>query len=274
MNDELSLDTLCGSLAYAMGIEAPAGAADPAEDLVKYIDEKLCGQKADRVLMYNPDAIGKWVWMKYPHYLAEVEAQTELDISFWSPFPPVTPVCFGTMYTGVQPEVHGIQKYEKPVLKVDTFFDALLRAGKKPLIIAVDNCSLAKIFLERDMDYIITSGSAETNAYAAEAILEDKHDFIVVYNGNFDSRMHKAGCEAPETLAELRHNAYSYATLASLVERHWGHHNTLMGFAMDHGCHDCDPFIKKGKLYLGTHGKDIDADRFIRHRYQIYPKTK
>lgn len=274
MNDDLSLDTLCGALCYAMGIDPPAGAAAPAEELVKYIDEKLGGEKADRILMYNPDAIGKWVWAKHPQYLAEVEAKTELDVSFWSPMPPVTPVCFGTMYTGVQPEVHGIQKYEKPVLKVDTIFDALLRAGKKPLIIAVQNCSLSKIFLEREMDYIITSGSAETNAYAAEAILKDEHDFIVVYNGNFDSKMHRAGCEAPETLAELRYNGYSYATLSDLVERHWQGHNTLMGFAMDHGCHDCDPFFKNGKLYLGTHGKDIDADRFIRHRYQIYPKTK
>lgn len=274
MNDELSLDTLCGGLSYAMGITPPQHAAAPAQDLVAYIDEKLGGEKADRILMYNPDAIGKWLWTKYPQYLADVEDKTELDLSFWSPMPPVTPVCFGTMYTGAQPEVHGIQKYEKPVITIDTFFDALIRAGKKPLIIAVQNCSLSKIFLERDMDYIITSGSAETNAYAAEAILEDKHDFILVYNGNYDSKMHRVGCEDPEALAELRYNGYSYATLANLVERHWGHHNTLMGFAMDHGSHTCDPFIKNGKLYQGTHGKDQDADRYIRHRYRIYPRTK
>ena len=274
MNDELSLDTLCSALCYAMGIEAPAGAAAPADELVRYIDEKLGGKKADRILMYNPDAIGKWVWMKYPHYLTEVEAQTELDISFWSPMPSVTPVCFGTMYTGLQPEGHGIQKYEKPVLKVETIFDALIRAGKKPLIIGDAKCSMSNIFLERDMDYIKTSGSAETNAYAAEAILEDKHDFIVVYNGNFDSYMHKTGCQSPETLAELRYNSYSFATLSDLVRRHWTNHDTLVGFAMDHGCHDCDPFIKNNKLYFGSHGKDLDADRFIRHRYQIYPKTK
>ena len=257
-----------------MGITPPEAAAAPAQDLVDYIDQKLGGEKADRVLMYNPDAIGKWVWKKHPQYLAEVEENTELDMSFWSPFPPVTPVCFGTMYTGAQPEVHGIHKYEKPVLKMDTLFDALMRAGKKPLIIAVNNCSIAKLFLERDMDYIITSGSAETNAYAAEAILEDKHDFIVVYNGNYDAKMHRAGCEAPETLAELRYNSYTYATLNHLVRRHWTGHNTLMAFAMDHGCHDCAPFIKNDKLYLGTHGADQDSDRFIRHRYQIYPKTK
>lgn len=271
-----SLDTICASLAYAMGITPPEFAADPNDILVQYIDEKLGGEKADRILMYNPDAIGKWVWQKYASYMDEVEKNSELDVDFQSPLPAVTPVCFGTMYTGAQPEVHGIQKYEKPVLKLDTLFDALLRAGKKPLIIAVNNCSLAKIFLERDMDYIITSGSAESNARAAEAIIEDKHDFIVVYNGNYDSRMHRAGCEAPETLAELRYNSYSFATLSELVRTHWQSHNTLMGFAMDHGCHDCPPFFSKtsGKMYLGTHGADMDSDRIIHHRYQIYPKTK
>lgn len=63
--------------------------------------------------------------------------------------PSVTPVCFGTMYTGAQPEVHGIQKYEKPVIKIDTFFDALIRAGKKPVIVATPKCSLSNIYLER-----------------------------------------------------------------------------------------------------------------------------
>ncbi|NLB41411.1 MAG: hypothetical protein GX815_03990 [Clostridiales bacterium] len=66
--------------------------------------------------------------------------------------PSVTPVCFDTLYTGAQPEVHGIQKYEKLVIKIDSLFDALIRQGKKPVIIVETNCSMSKIFLERDMD--------------------------------------------------------------------------------------------------------------------------
>ena len=98
--------------------------------------------------------------------------------------PSVTPVCFGTMYTGAQPSVHGIQKYEKPVITIDTLFDALLRAGKKVALITYGKCSLSKIFLERNIDYyhFDEGGIASVNAKAMEVILNDKHDFIVIYN--------------------------------------------------------------------------------------------
>ena len=271
----ISLDTISGSLSYAMGIEPPKFAAAPNEPMVKYIDDVLQGKKADRILMYNPDAVAQWIYEKYPYYTQEVVRMTDLELPLCAVYPPVTPVCFGTMYTGAQPEVHGIQKYDKPVLKIDTFFDALIRAGKKPLIIASQNCSIAKIFLERDMDYIITKGMDETNAAAVKAILEDKHDFILVYNGNYDARMHRNGPEAPETLAELRTNSCTFAMLTQLVKTHWKHHNTLMGFAMDHGCHWVKPFVSNGgKLTYGSHGEYIPEDINIVHRYQIYPATE
>ena len=39
------------------------------------------------------------------------------------------------------------------VIAIDTIFDALIRAGKKPVIVAYGNCSLSNIFLQREMDY-------------------------------------------------------------------------------------------------------------------------
>lgn len=271
----ISLDTITGSLAYAMGIEPPAFAAAPNAPLTQYIDSMLQGKKADRILMYNPDAVAQWVYEKYPYYTQEVVRLTDLELPLCTVYPPVTPVCFGTMYTGAQPEVHGIQKYEKPVLKIDTLFDALLRAGKKVLIIASQNCSIAKIFLERDMDYIITKGMEQTNAAAVQAIMEDKYDFILVYNGNYDARMHRLGPEAPETLAELRNNSCTFAMLSELVKSRWKHHNTFMGFAMDHGCHWVDPFVSNGgKMTYGSHGEYIPEDMNIVHRYKIYPATE
>lgn len=273
--DRVSLDTISGTLAYAMGIEAPEKAEKPADAFKEYLDKSLQGQKADRILMYNPDAIGQWVYEKHPYFTEEVVKRTDFEIPLCSVYPPVTPVCFGTMYTGAQPAVHGIQKYEKPVIQIDTLFDALIRAGKKPLIIAVNNCSLAKIFLERDMDYLIFATYEEVNAAAVQAIIEDKHDFIVVYNGNYDSRMHRAGPEAPETLSELKCNSRTFGMLSELVRNYWGHHNTLVGFAMDHGCHALEPhYNKAGKLTCGTHGDDIPEDMHIAHRYQVYPKVK
>ena len=256
-----SLDTLCGALTYAMGIDAPAHAAKANEALCRYIDEAFAGHKADRVFMYNPDAIGQWIYEKYPSYLNEVTAATDLKLPLRSVMPSVTPVCFGTMYTGAQPEVHGIQTYTKPVITIDTIFDALIRAGKKPVIIARGTCSISKIFQERDMDYYIMSNIAQINAKVAQLIMEDKHDFYVVYNGNYDSAMHKKAPENPLALGELRINSHAYAMFDTLISTHWTGHRTLMGFAMDHGCHEIDDG-------LGSHGLDMPEDLNILHMYK------
>jgi len=271
MLNEISMDTVCGSLAYAMGIEPPKHAAAPAQPLVEYIDKMLKGEKVDRILMYNPDAIGQWIEEKYPYFTKEAVESSDLSLPLRTVMPSVTPVCFGTMYTGAQPEVHGIQEYTKPVIRIDTLFDAMIRAGKKCVIVASPNCSLAKIYLEREMDYILAS-TVDATTIATDLIREDKYDFIVVYNGNYDYRMHRAGPEGVETLAELKYNSTSFAMLSSLVKKHWKHHNTLMGFAMDHGSHDTDMITSKGVHYLGTHGTDMPEDLNVVHRYKIFPK--
>lgn len=258
-----SLDTICGSLSYAMGITPPTESAEKNEELAKYIDEKLNGKKADRIFMYNPDAIGQWIYEKYPYLFEEAEPYADVKIPLCTVMPSVTPVCFGTMYTGAQPSVHGIQKYEKPVITIDTLFDALIRAGKKPVILAYAVCSLGKIFLERNMDYYIFDTPDEVNAKAAELILKDEHDFYVVYNGNYDSKMHKTGPESIAALSEIRANSRTFAMFSKMIKDHWQNHNTLVGFAMDHGCHEIDG-------QCGSHGLDMPEDLNIVHLYKAY----
>ena len=267
MINTTSLDTVCAALAYAMGIEAPACAAGPNRELCAYIDEKLNGKKADRIFMYNPDAIAQWVYEKYPQFFTPAKKRTELELPLCTVMPSVTPVCFGTMYTGAQPAVHGIRKYEKPVIKIDTIFDALIRAGKKPVIVAYGECSLGKIFLERNMDYFVYADVDMVNARAAEILLRDEYDFVVVYNGNYDSAMHKMGPESPEALGELRANVRTFAAFSEMIGTHWKHHNTLVGFAMDHGCHEIDGGC-------GSHGLDMEEDLNILHMYKIYPAAQ
>ena len=262
--NDLSLDTLCASLAQAMGVEAPECAAKPAECLNQYVEEKLAGKKADRIFMYNPDAIAEWVYRKYPALMKEAVKRTELEVPFCAVMPSVTPVCFGTMYTGAQPDVHGIQKYEKPVIKLESLFDVLIRAGRKPVIIAETNSSMAKIYLERDMDYFIYDTIEEVNAKAAEIIMKDEYDFVAVYNGNYDAIMHKFGPESIEALSELRVNVQAFAMFSALISEHWKAHNILVGFAMDHGCHEIDGDC-------GSHGLDMPEDLNIVHLYQAYP---
>ena len=263
--NKTSLDTLCAALCYTIGIE-PTQESHPAnETLTKYVDEKFGSEKADRIFMYNPDAIGQWIFEKYPQLFIQATKHTELEIPFSTVMPSVTPVCFGTMYTGAQPSVHGIQKYEKPVIKIDTIFDALIRAGKKPVIVADSKCSIGKIFLERDMDYYIVKGPDQANAKMAELVVKDEYDFYVLYNGNYDSVMHKTGPESIEALSELRANVRTFAMFCEMIKEHWKNHNTLVGFAMDHGCHEIDGDC-------GAHGLDMPEDLNIVHLYKAYEK--
>ena len=263
----VSLDTLCGAYAYAMGIASPKMAAPGHPALMKYLDEALMGEKADRVFLYNPDAIALWIWEKYGQLLQPVEEVTTLEVPLCSVMPSVTPVCFGTIYTGAQPEVHGIRKYIKPVITIDTLFDALIRAGKRPVILAETNSSLDLIFRERTMDYYSYPTVEEVNAKTAQLIREDAYDFYVVYNGNYDTIMHKFGPEGKEALAALADNSRAYREFDRLIRQHWRGHNTLLGFAMDHGCHEIDGGC-------GSHGLDMEEDLHIKHRYQVLPKEK
>ena len=259
--NEDSMDTIASALAYTMGIEPPACAAAANETLVSYIDGAFGGEKADRVVMYNPDAVAEWIYEKYPMLFTAADAVAEVKVPLCTVMPSVTPVCFGTMYTGAQPKVHGIQKYEKPVIKIDTLFDALIRAGKRPVIIAQTNCSLAKIYLEREMDYFIYPTCEEVNAKAVEVLLSDEYDFVVIYNGNYDATMHKTGPESIKALSELRMNTSTYAMLYHIIKNHYQKHNTLLGFAMDHGCHEIDEGA-------GSHGLDMEEDLNVVHLYR------
>ncbi|MBR7184508.1 MAG: hypothetical protein IKD37_02750, partial [Clostridia bacterium] len=103
----------------------------------------------------------------------------------------------------------------------------------------------------------------EINACAADLIIKDEYDFLAVYNGNYDARMHKFGPESVEALAELRTNCEQFAFYNQLVARHWSAHNTLVGFAMDHGCHEIDG-------NCGSHGLDMPEDLNIVHLYRAY----
>ena len=119
------------------------------------------------------------------------------------------------------------------------------------------------------MDYyhFDEGGIEAVNAKAVEIILRDEHDFIVIYNGNYDRVMHKNGPESAGALAELRLNDHVFAMLSNLIATHWKHHNTLIGFAMDHGCHEIDGGC-------GSHGLDMPEDINIVHCYKGYPKGK
>ena len=116
------------------------------------------------------------------------------------------------------------------------------------------------------MDYFHLPSIDQINLKAKELLMADEYDFYVIYNGNYDSIMHKFGPESPEALAELRSNARAFNEITHLIQNHWQHHDTLLGFAMDHGCHEIDGSC-------GSHGLDMPEDLNITHLYQAFPKA-
>lgn len=261
------LEGLTAALAYAMGIEPPKYAEKANEDLTAYIDSCLCGQKADRVFMYNTDAIAQWMYEKYPQFSKLARERTDLELPLRTVNPPKTPIAFGTMYTGAAPQVHGIVQYEKKLITIDTLFDALVRAGKKVALLSIGGYSMAVIFANRPIDYFFLPTWPDVNAKAAELILKDEYDFILCYNANYDDVMHKKGPEGIESLAEMRFNYQTFCMFDSMIKTHWKQHNTLIGFAMDHGCHEKPDGT-------GTHSDDTPEDRNILHLYKIHPAEK
>ena len=93
MLERRSLDTLCAALAYAMKIDAPECAAEANPTLVKFIDEKFGSAGADRIFMYNPDAVAQWIMEKYSFLLRDVRERAEITLEFETVMPSVTPVC-------------------------------------------------------------------------------------------------------------------------------------------------------------------------------------
>jgi len=95
-----------------------------------------------------------------------------------------------------------------------------------------------------------------------ELIEEDKHDFIVLYNGNYDTVMHRSGTESNDAINELKENIETYFLLIKQIKKHWKNHQTMIGFCPDHGCHEIDG-------NLGSHGLDMVEDMNIIHFYSF-----
>ncbi len=262
-----SLTGLAGALCECMGIDPPEHSECVTKDLVDYVMKQTKGEKVDRVIMFNPDAIGQWIYEKYYDKFEKFRKGAPYEQKYLTVFPPKTPVCFGSMYTGAQPSVHGIQRYTKPVIKIDTIFDALIRAGKKPCIIAVQNSSMSKIYLERDMDYYFEVYDNETVDKALEIIKEDKYDFICVYNQEYDDVMHRSHPQSYWSMKAIDHYNNNFERISNAVKENWKNHNTLIGIGPDHGTH-------REWYLLGQHGKNIPKDMNIVHWYGVYLKEE
>lgn len=263
MYNTYSNTMIAGTIAELLGAPSPEKAdAARLEPLLE-----LCAGGVDRVLLYNPDAVAMWLYQKYPDKFLPVLRHARLMLPMRTVMPSVTPVCFGTIYTGALPEVHGITKYEKPVIRIDSLFDALLRAGKKPIILATEGCSMSKIFNERQMDYIFVGSDGSPDGMycvdeAMKVLSDDKYDAVIVYEGNYDTVMHRCGVNSPEALHELEVNAAHFDRIVRQAKRLWSGKRALYGWVTDHGCHDTE-------IGRGSHGSDLEDDLNVAHFWGV-----
>lgn len=253
----------------SLGVEPPRMAQPAAEPLARLLADAFDGRPAQKAVIYNPDAIAQWLYQKYTPEFTEVTRYTQLALPLRTMMPSVTPVCFATMYTGTAPQIHGIQRYEKPVVRVDSVFDALIRAGKKCAIVSQTGASMSRIFLEREMDYFTDCESDEDAVRLGIQLIEsDRYDFIVIYNGWYDHMMHSTRVEDPEALQVFRDNCRFFGEIARAVQRAYAAYDTFLGFATDHGCHD-HPDTGRG-----THGTDLPDDLNVIHFYGTMKGTR
>ena len=107
----------------------------------------------EKVVLFCCDAMGEHQRDHFPEVFNRIEKTASFRIPSVAVMPSVTPVCYGTIFSGAAPCVHGIQQYEKPVLQVETLFDVLAEAGKNVAIVSINTCSIDMIFRNRNIDY-------------------------------------------------------------------------------------------------------------------------
>ena len=267
MMNSISMTRLTATICSAMGVAYPKEADPRPIPHVERLVEKKLEKKADRILIYNPDALAMYLYQKYTEDFLPVMERTQLEIPVSAVMPAVTPVCFGTMYTGALPKVHGTMEYNKRLIEIDTLFDAFVRAGKKVALVAISDSSMGTIFAGRDMDYYIEKDDDAVLERAMELIEEDRYDLLCGYNMEYDDIIHEETPESEHALSAMRRHIAAFAKLADAVEEHWSTHDTLVCMASDHGTH------VNWEGY-GDHGEWIENDINVIHYYGVYPKKK
>lgn len=253
-------------------VPRPPQTATEAIPEVKEGVEKCFDGPAEKILIFCPDAIGDVQFRNHPDDFAPLTAKTDLRVLGTNVLPSVTPVCFATIFTGAPPEVHGIQVYDRPVLKIETLFDVFDKAGKKVAIFAKSQCSIDLIFRQRKIEYHSFPSNKGTFDFT-RFVLENRtnslvdYDLIVCYDGGYDSTMHSHGVAAPESLTAMRTSIQRFLELVELTDDVWSGYNRVLIFAPDHGSHD----VESGK---GKHGTDSADDVLVNHFYRFRPAAK
>ena len=252
MND---LRSFTSTLCQLLDIKKPNLSVDT-------VFEELTLQQSTKkkALIYCPDAFGLHALNKYPHLYQRLVKNSTHEVELKSIYPPVTPVCFASLFTGALPSQHGIESYRKPVLQCQTIFDVLVQANKKVALVAVKNSSVDTIFKERPIDYFSLDYDPLVTAKALQLIQQNQHDVIIVYHQEYDDLLHETGPFSVTSQWALNRHVDTYELLAEHVAKYWKR-DYVVAFTPDHGGHT------DKTTGLGDHGVDSDEDMNLKHFY-------
>ena len=251
------LKHFAATVADCMGITLPETYAPPISWASKILKKRLGGE-ADRAVLYHADAVGLYIWQQYTPLFAPVYKHTSMSIPFISPVESVTPVAHASMYTGLDPDGHGIKTYVRPQLTCDTLYDQLIKMGKKAAILAMEDSTFLHIFKGRALDYFVAANAAEIREKALELIASDKYDLISIHTFEYDNAAHHYGPESKEALNAVSIEAEVFDELAIELEKYTGRHRILLSYSPDHGQH-----LTEGGT--GAHGSTMNEDMNILH---------
>lgn len=252
-----SLKHFAGIVAECMDISLPESYA-PSVGWIPAILKERMGGTADRAVLYHADAVGHHIWQKYTSLFAPVYQHTSLSVPFLSTVESVTPVAHATMYTGLDPEGHGILTYVRPQLTCDTFFDVLLRGGRKAAIVAQEDSTFLHIFKGRKLDYFEAANAVEVQEKSLELIAKNEYDVISIHTFDYDNAAHAFGPESKQALNAVSLEAEGFHRIAEAVRTSYAGHRTLLTYSPDHGQHP----VLGG---TGAHGSKMPEDMNIVH---------
>ena len=177
--NKFPMKTFAGTVAGCMGLPLPETYADGIGWLSDILVKRM-GGTADRVVLYHADAVGQYMWQKYTELFAPVYAHTSVALPMLSTVESVTPVSHASMYTGLDPEGHGICTYVRPQLTCSTLFDVLKAAGKRVAIVAQADSTFLHIFAGRDIEYYEEPNAIGVQEKALELIYYSYKEQITV----------------------------------------------------------------------------------------------
>lgn len=246
-----------GIVAECVGTEVPEEFAPAVPWITKILKERL-GGRADRAVLYHADAVGQYIWQKYTNLFAPVYKYTSMAIPFLSTVESVTPVAHASMYTGLDPEGHGIQTYTRPQLECVTLYDLWIKEGKKVAIVAQEDSTFLHIFKGRKLDYFEEKNGLAVQEKALELIDTDQYDIISVHTFDYDNAAHAFGPESKQGLNAISLEAEGFQRIAKALENYRGKHKILLTYSPDHGQH-----LTEGGT--GSHGSKMLEDMNVLH---------